>query len=83
MLAPSFRKAFVSVLVFTFIAFTATSAIAGPIILKFGWTTAAGETDPYAITARQFSCQGKSETLGFYIDVDEIGYCYPVGDHSK
>jgi tripartite ATP-independent transporter DctP family solute receptor len=54
MLAPSFRKAFVSVLVFTFIAFTATSAIAGPIILKFGWTTAAGKTDPYAITARQF-----------------------------
>jgi hypothetical protein len=29
------------------------------------------------------SCQGKSETLGFYIGVDEIGYCYPVGDHSK
>ncbi len=32
---------------------------------------------------KRFSCQGKSETLGFYIDVDEIGYCYPVGDHSK
>ena len=28
----------------------------------------------------QLSCQGKSETLGFYIGVDEIGWCYPVGD---
>jgi tripartite ATP-independent transporter DctP family solute receptor len=54
MLVPNFRKAFASVLVFTFIACIATSAIAGPIIMKFGWTTAAGKTDPYAITARQF-----------------------------
>ena len=50
----SFRKAFVSVIVLGFIVFSATLAIAGPIILKFGWTTAAGKTDPYAITARQF-----------------------------
>ena len=27
-----------------------------------------------------FSCQGKSETLGVYIVVDETGYCYPVGE---
>jgi len=54
MLSISFRKAFVSVIVFGFIVFTSTLTIAGPIILKFGWTTAAGKTDPYAITARQF-----------------------------
>jgi tripartite ATP-independent transporter DctP family solute receptor len=54
MLALNFRKTFVGVIVFAFIVFAATSAIAGPIILKFGWTTAAGATDPYAITARQF-----------------------------
>jgi tripartite ATP-independent transporter DctP family solute receptor len=28
--------------------------MAGPIVIKFGWTTSAGPTDPYAIAARQF-----------------------------
>lgn len=64
MLVLSFRKAFVGVIVFAFIVFTATSAIAGPIILKFGWTTAAGKTDPYAITARQFKKALEEEAPG-------------------
>ncbi|UCF84158.1 MAG: DctP family TRAP transporter solute-binding subunit [Desulfobacteraceae bacterium] len=50
----SLKKTFVSVSVFVFVVFTTTLSIAGPITLKFGWTTAAGKTDPYAITARQF-----------------------------
>lgn len=29
-------------------------AWASPVTLKLGWTTSAGESDPYAITARQF-----------------------------
>ena len=49
-----FRKVFVSAILFVLMVFGANCAIAGPIVLKFGWTTAAGETDPYAITARQF-----------------------------
>jgi len=64
MLALNFRKAFISIIAFTFIVFTATSAIAGPIILKFGWTTAAGKTDPYAITARQFKKALEAEAPG-------------------
>ncbi|MBW1700413.1 MAG: TRAP transporter substrate-binding protein [Deltaproteobacteria bacterium] len=33
---------------------TGTTVWAGPVVLKFGWTTAEGKTDPYAIIARQF-----------------------------
>ena len=29
-------------------------ALAGPMAIKFGWTTSEGATDPYAVTARQF-----------------------------
>jgi len=64
MLSLNFRKTFVGVIVFTFIVFAATSVIAGPIILKFGWTTAAGKTDPYAITARQFKKALEAEAPG-------------------
>jgi tripartite ATP-independent transporter DctP family solute receptor len=60
----SFRKAFISIIVFSFIIFIATSSVAGPIILKFGWTTAAGKTDPYAITARQFKKALEEEAPG-------------------
>jgi len=60
----NFRKVFIGVIVSSFIIFTATSGIAGPIILKLGWTTAAGETDPYAITARQFKKALEAEAPG-------------------
>jgi len=64
MLTVSFRKAFISTLVFTVIVFTGTVAIAGPITLKFGWCTATGKTDPYAITARQFKKALEEEAPG-------------------
>jgi len=64
MLSLNFRKTFVGVIVSTFIVFAATSSFAGPIILKFGWTTAAGKTDPYAITARQFKKALEEEAPG-------------------
>jgi TRAP-type C4-dicarboxylate transport system substrate-binding protein len=60
----NFRKACIGVLVSSFIIFSSTSAIAGPIIIKLGWTTAAGETDPYAITARQFKKALDAEAPG-------------------
>jgi hypothetical protein len=28
----------------------------------------------------RFSWQGKPETLGFHVNLDEIGYCYSLGD---
>ncbi|MBW2077657.1 MAG: TRAP transporter substrate-binding protein DctP [Deltaproteobacteria bacterium] len=64
MSATNSRKAFIGVIVSLCIIFAATTAIAGPIILKFGWTTAAGKTDPYAITARQFKKALEEEAPG-------------------
>jgi tripartite ATP-independent transporter DctP family solute receptor len=64
MSAANSRKAFIGVIVSLCIIFAATTTIAGPIILKFGWTTAAGKTDPYAITARQFKKALEEEAPG-------------------
>ncbi len=49
------KKAFVILTVFTLALVIASPSQAGPIILKLGWTTSDGPTDPYAITARQFA----------------------------
>ena len=49
-----YKSLMASLFICLFIVCTTAVATAGPIILKFGWTTAAGETDPYAISARQF-----------------------------
>lgn len=54
MLGFDYKKTSLGVLVLAVIVLAGTAVIAGPITLKFGWTTAAGKTDPYAITARQF-----------------------------
>jgi len=54
MLLFNYKKTFLGLLILAIIVLAGTVAIAGPITLKFGWTTAAGKTDPYAITARQF-----------------------------
>ncbi|HIJ54877.1 MAG TPA: TRAP transporter substrate-binding protein [Deltaproteobacteria bacterium] len=37
-----------------FVVSMGTAVLAAPVTIKFGWTTAEGETDPYAIVARQF-----------------------------
>jgi tripartite ATP-independent transporter DctP family solute receptor len=49
-----YRGLLVVLFICVFITCITAVATAGPIVLKFGWTTAAGETDPYAISARQF-----------------------------
>jgi len=36
------------------VAASAAPAWAGPVVLKLGWTTSDGPTDPYAIAAREF-----------------------------
>jgi tripartite ATP-independent transporter DctP family solute receptor len=41
-----------------------TTATAGTITLKLGWTTSDGATDPYAITARQFAAALEKEAPG-------------------
>lgn len=41
-----------------------TPAVAKTVILKLGWTTSDGATDPYAITARQFSLALEKEAPG-------------------
>ena len=41
-----------------------TPAIAETVVLKLGWTTSDGATDPYAITARQFAMALEKEAPG-------------------
>lgn len=36
------------------VALLAAPCLAGPMVIKMGWTTSDGPTDPYAIAARQF-----------------------------
>ncbi|MFW6115331.1 MAG: DctP family TRAP transporter solute-binding subunit [Thermodesulfobacteriota bacterium] len=64
MSAITFRKTFIGIILSSFILFLAASTLAGPIVLKCGWTTAAGKTDPYAITARQFAKALEEEAPG-------------------
>lgn len=37
-----------------FVVWTTSAAFAGPVIIKFGWTTVDSPTDPYAFTANEF-----------------------------
>lgn len=46
------------------VAGTAPSWGAGPMILKMGWTTSDGPTDPYAIAAREFKKALESQAPG-------------------
>jgi tripartite ATP-independent transporter DctP family solute receptor len=48
------RKISISALVFAAIFFSVTAAAAAPIVLKLGWCTSAGKSDPYAIGCRQW-----------------------------
>lgn len=57
------RWFFVIALLFTFFL-VAAPGMAAPIVLKVGWTTSDGPTDPYAITARQFAEALEKETPG-------------------
>lgn len=57
------RWFFVIALLFTSFLITAP-ATAAPIVLKVGWTTSDGPTDPYAITARQFAEALEKEAPG-------------------
>jgi TRAP-type transport system periplasmic protein len=42
----------------------ASHALAGPVIIKMGWTTSDGPTDPYAIAAREFKAALEEEAPG-------------------
>ena len=48
------KKSFIIIIAMAFLILMGTAALAGPVTIKFGWTTAEGKTDPYAIVARQF-----------------------------
>lgn len=41
-----------------------SSVLAGPVVIKMGWTTSAGPTDPYAIAAREFKAALEKEAPG-------------------
>ena len=41
-------------------------ALAGPTVIKLGWTTSDGPTDPYAIAAREFKAALDKEAPGKY-----------------
>ena len=49
-----FTKIFFFLLTITLFISSASVVSAKTVTLKLGWTTAEGETDPYAVTARQF-----------------------------
>jgi tripartite ATP-independent transporter DctP family solute receptor len=44
----------------------ASASLAGPMVLKMGWTTSDGPTDPYAIAARQFKAALDKAAPGKY-----------------
>jgi tripartite ATP-independent transporter DctP family solute receptor len=48
------RKISIGALIVTAIFFSVTAAGAAPIVLKLGWCTSAGKSDPYAIGCRQW-----------------------------
>lgn len=58
------KKEIMSLMVLFFVVLVAHLVFAKPVILKFGWTTSAGKTDPYAITARQFKKALNEEAPG-------------------
>jgi len=64
MKVQNFSKVFI--LVLSLVVFLSISSVssAGPIVLKLGWTTSDGATDPYAITARQFAKALNKEAPG-------------------
>lgn len=64
MSAFGLRKSVVCFLSLAAVILMASAAVAGPIVLKLGWTTSDGPTDPYAITARQFAEALEKEAPG-------------------
>lgn len=62
-----FRKSLkLSTLTLCLIGFflVASNALAGPVVIKMGWTTSDGPTDPYAIAAREFKSALEEEAPG-------------------
>ncbi|MBW2022510.1 MAG: TRAP transporter substrate-binding protein [Deltaproteobacteria bacterium] len=51
----SFKNTFLLVGIIIFMLLVTSITYAGPILIKLGWTTSDGPSDPYAITARQFA----------------------------
>jgi len=48
------------------LALTGSAFAGAPLVIKLGWTTSDGATDPYAITARQFAKALEKEAPGVF-----------------